>query len=970
MALPTALLPTTSTDPSLPVIGSKVRARKEERHRAPALDVEEGVAGQRGSRGEGYGRRESRVSEWRRGLGLPVLEAKFVPVLKTRNGNPPTFSFDRSPCSVPLRLLPSHGTRASPRKARSARTAARGIGRVVATASKIAFASSRARPVEKLPADNGRPNEPSPANPSDPFARFFLLPPSLLPFSAAAQRCDKAASRRVGRYRPTYLPTYLPPMLFRFSSKAEEPRKRESGFARESADTFSTSLEGRPGHSPSGRAEGAWLGDARGGSSGRSLEASLRLSSVGPNLYPRPTLSKGVPRIGQIEVSSEKPYANYEREGINILPRFARRGAVAPQGRRPAREALVARALPRCAHERKRLSEVARGASAAREVRASILESPRDTREPWQRAIRATVSSYEEARNRAYRLAGLEERRRSTSTGSERSEIGAAGRAVVAEGRRDPREIGRTRDPGRAQFPWAIPRDRWRGAHIVREPPSRSGPYLGHPSALSRHDPEALEALEAVEAAELQRAFQWTSRGEKPFKCEYSGCERRFANSSDRKKHSHVHTSDKPYNCRVSGCDKSYTHPSSLRKHMKVHGMTLGEGKLGGGYESEGEESSSSGGSLSVTGHTESPQPPAVVPTPTALTTANPPTNHPVSRGPELTECRVGPPTRREILVETPLEKGLAEASTREERRSIVGESGGSSRAENATAEGSIEGRLEADGRNAAKTIVFDLVENPFEKEGRASRRLPSCRRETLATSSESAGPISRRCASSRSFARKATSHARPPILVLRVCAQTRRRSTRARRYPPCRTLFTKESRASVRLGRLTDERIRRYAEGRSSPPSPIERRRDSCPGRSFSGRESPTIDRGRASLGIDLHRYARLEAAATAATVHESPIPASADIIRWRICERAKLAPKPSSPSARSAVSALPMPPRDPAKGHSPPVRVIQVETTRRRGLEEASRRPRGGLDLGPAQRLGQGWACIGEKARELAGR
>uniref|UniRef100_A0A8C5RT11 Zic family member 4 n=1 Tax=Laticauda laticaudata TaxID=8630 RepID=A0A8C5RT11_LATLA len=58
---------------------------------------------------------------------------------------------------------------------------------------------------------------------------------------------------------------------------------------------------------------------------------------------------------------------------------------------------------------------------------------------------------------------------------------------------------------------------------------------------------------------------------EKPFKCEFEGCERRFANSSDRKKHSHVHTSDKPYNCKVRGCDKSYTHPSSLRKHMKVH---------------------------------------------------------------------------------------------------------------------------------------------------------------------------------------------------------------------------------------------------------------------------------------------------------------------------------------------------------------------------------------------------------------
>lgn len=64
-----------------------------------------------------------------------------------------------------------------------------------------------------------------------------------------------------------------------------------------------------------------------------------------------------------------------------------------------------------------------------------------------------------------------------------------------------------------------------------------------------------------------------TIAGEKPFKCEHEGCDRKFANSSDRKKHSHVHTSDKPYNCRVNGCDKSYTHPSSLRKHMKVNGI-------------------------------------------------------------------------------------------------------------------------------------------------------------------------------------------------------------------------------------------------------------------------------------------------------------------------------------------------------------------------------------------------------------
>lgn len=62
------------------------------------------------------------------------------------------------------------------------------------------------------------------------------------------------------------------------------------------------------------------------------------------------------------------------------------------------------------------------------------------------------------------------------------------------------------------------------------------------------------------------------SPGEKPFKCEFDGCDRRFANSSDRKKHMHVHTSDKPYLCKM--CDKSYTHPSSLRKHMKVNNKT------------------------------------------------------------------------------------------------------------------------------------------------------------------------------------------------------------------------------------------------------------------------------------------------------------------------------------------------------------------------------------------------------------
>lgn len=75
--------------------------------------------------------------------------------------------------------------------------------------------------------------------------------------------------------------------------------------------------------------------------------------------------------------------------------------------------------------------------------------------------------------------------------------------------------------------------------------------------------------------------FVYFFSGEKPFKCEFEGCDRRFANSSDRKKHMHVHTSDKPYFCKMKGCDKSYTHPSSLRKHIRMHEMQqLSSGSL------------------------------------------------------------------------------------------------------------------------------------------------------------------------------------------------------------------------------------------------------------------------------------------------------------------------------------------------------------------------------------------------------
>ena len=92
-----------------------------------------------------------------------------------------------------------------------------------------------------------------------------------------------------------------------------------------------------------------------------------------------------------------------------------------------------------------------------------------------------------------------------------------------------------------------------------------------------------------------------TISGEKPFECEVAGCDRRFANSSDRKKHMHVHTTDKPYYCNIRGCDKSYTHPSSLRKHQKIHAAEV-EGKLGYAESDDGSSAASPSTSLQHSG--------------------------------------------------------------------------------------------------------------------------------------------------------------------------------------------------------------------------------------------------------------------------------------------------------------------------------------------------------------------------------
>jgi zinc finger protein 143/76 len=59
--------------------------------------------------------------------------------------------------------------------------------------------------------------------------------------------------------------------------------------------------------------------------------------------------------------------------------------------------------------------------------------------------------------------------------------------------------------------------------------------------------------------------------GDRPFKCDFDGCNKSFTTSYSHKSHIRTHTNERPYICSMDACNKGFKTSGDLQKHRRTH---------------------------------------------------------------------------------------------------------------------------------------------------------------------------------------------------------------------------------------------------------------------------------------------------------------------------------------------------------------------------------------------------------------
>ena len=72
-----------------------------------------------------------------------------------------------------------------------------------------------------------------------------------------------------------------------------------------------------------------------------------------------------------------------------------------------------------------------------------------------------------------------------------------------------------------------------------------------------------------IVAKRLNEHIKSVHGNERPYKCEYEDCDKKFAKPSELKNHIRTHTGERPFTCNV--CNASFTYSHILTRHKKYH---------------------------------------------------------------------------------------------------------------------------------------------------------------------------------------------------------------------------------------------------------------------------------------------------------------------------------------------------------------------------------------------------------------